>query len=79
MSAKSLDPDSPYYTSAQAAAYLRLSDDVLYRWRKDHVGPPWVQFVARRYHYPKDELHEWAKQQKPSTQPKAKRRKLKLA
>lgn len=49
---------SPLLNSREVAAYLKLSESTLSRWRTDQKGPPFVQMggVTR---YRVDALDEW--------------------
>ena len=37
-----LQSSEQYLTAAQAAAYLRIPQTALTRWREDRIGPPWI-------------------------------------
>lgn len=51
--------ESPFFTAPQLAAYLHVSPDVLYKWRRNGEGPPLCQVVARRYLYRKTDVEVW--------------------
>ena len=74
MAAKSPDPQSPFFTPAQLAAYLKLSDDVLYKWRLNGEGPRFIQLVPRRFLYRKTDVEEWLERQRKVSILKPKRR-----
>lgn len=72
---ESQSPDSPFYTPAQLAAYLKLSDDSLQKMRLSGTGPPWVQLVPRRYLYRKIDVEEWLAKRRKRVATKIHRRK----
>jgi hypothetical protein len=49
------------WTAAQAAAYLHVTDDVLYRWRLSGEGPPFLIVPGRqKYRYRPVVVRQWA-------------------
>lgn len=68
-------PDSsPFYTPTQLAAYLKVSNDVVYKQRKFGGGPPFIQVIPRRFLYRKTDVEEWlAERRKLIVSPKPKR------
>ena len=51
-------PESAYYSTAEAAAYLGFPESTLRYWRAAGAGPPSAR-LGRRVVYPKDRLREW--------------------
>lgn len=47
--ARSRRPVSPLLDSREVAAYLKVSESTLSRWRTDHTGPPFLRLggIAR--------------------------------
>lgn len=58
--AKNPSVESPYFTAAEAAAYLRLEESTLnaMRWRKE--GPNWRKHGGKVV-YHKDALDRWSR------------------
>lgn len=50
---------SPFLIQPEAAAFLRVSERTLERWRVEGGGPPFRRF-GRRVVYARDDLEEWA-------------------
>ncbi len=50
--------ESPWLTTAQTAAYFRISEKTLKRMRKDGTGPPFHS-VGRSIRYHIDEVMAW--------------------
>ncbi|WP_217356425.1 helix-turn-helix transcriptional regulator [Ruegeria arenilitoris] len=46
----------------EAATYLGVTDETLYRWRKDATGPKYSQPNARVIRYLRDDLIEWMRE-----------------
>jgi predicted DNA-binding transcriptional regulator AlpA len=46
--------------TAQCAAFLGKSPDILYEWRRDRKGPPFLHLSARSIMYDRDTVIEWA-------------------
>lgn len=46
--------------TAQCAAFLGKSPDILYEWRRDRKGPPYLHLSARSIMYDRDSVIEWA-------------------
>ena len=53
--------ETPWMTTAEAAAYLRRSPLTLANWRREKVGPPWHQPGGEHGNiiYHRDELAAW--------------------
>lgn len=62
--------ESPFYTTAEAARYLRLEESTLnaMRWRKE--GPPWRKHGGKVL-YHKDDLDRWSEER--DSRPKSER------
>lgn len=52
-------------TPAQAAAFLRVTTETLFRWRKDGSGPRYSQPNARIVRYLRDDLIAFLKENRP--------------
>lgn len=50
--------------TAQAAAFLGKSPDILYEWRRDQKGPPYLHISSRSIMYDRDDLIAWVQQHK---------------
>jgi len=46
--------------TAQCAAFLGKSPDILYEWRRDRKGPPYLHLSSRSILYDRDSVIEWA-------------------
>jgi excisionase family DNA binding protein len=46
-------------TTKQLAEYLNLSEQVLYLWRKQKKGPPYITVGAKFIRYRKNDVEEW--------------------
>ncbi len=46
--------------TAQCAAFLSKSPDILYEWRRDRKGPPFLHLSSRSILYDRDSVIEWA-------------------
>jgi predicted DNA-binding transcriptional regulator AlpA len=46
--------------TAQCAAFLGKSPDILYEWRRDRKGPPFLHLSARSIMYDRDTVIAWA-------------------
>ena len=46
--------------TAQCAAFLGKSPDILYEWRRDRKGPPFLHLSSRSILYDRDSVIEWA-------------------
>lgn len=46
--------------TAQCAAFLGKSPDILYEWRKARKGPPFLHISPRSIMYDRDSVIEWA-------------------
>jgi predicted DNA-binding transcriptional regulator AlpA len=46
--------------TAQCAAFLGKSPDILYEWRRDRKGPPYLHVSSRSILYDRDAVIEWA-------------------
>jgi hypothetical protein len=53
--------ETPWMTTAEAAAYLRRSPLTLANWRREKIGPPWHQPAGERGNvmYHREELDAW--------------------
>lgn len=51
----------PLMTPAQTADFLSRSEEILYRWRKDRQGPPFLHVTSRSIYYDRDEVIAWAR------------------
>ena len=49
-------------TPKECAAYLEVTDETLFRWRKDGFGPPYSQPNSRIVRYLRSEVVEWLKE-----------------
>jgi hypothetical protein len=59
---QTIDPPT-FLTPKETAAFLRLSDVTLARWRIEGIGPPYRKF-GRRVVYARPDLVAWADSQK---------------
>ena len=50
-------------TTAEAARFLSVTDETLFRWRKDGVGPSYSQPNSRVIRYLHEDLLAWMKEQ----------------
>jgi hypothetical protein len=59
--------ETPWMTTAEAAAYLRRSPLTLANWRREKIGPPWHQPGGERGNvmYHRDELDAWQRGSPP--------------
>lgn len=48
-------------TPAQCAEFLQRSEEVLYLWRKERTGPPFLHITSRTVLYDRDDVLEWAR------------------
>lgn len=48
-------------TPAQCAEFLQRSEEVLYLWRKERSGPPYLHITSRTVLYDRDDVLEWAR------------------
>ena len=46
--------------TSQCAAFLGKSPDILYEWRRDRKGPPYLHLSSRSILYDRDTVIEWA-------------------
>lgn len=46
--------------TAQCAAFLGKSPDILYEWRRDKKGPPYLHLSSRSIMYDRDAVIAWA-------------------
>lgn len=46
--------------TAQCAAFLGKSPDILYEWRRDRKGPPYLHLSSRSIMYDRDAVIAWA-------------------
>ena len=49
-------------TSREAAQFLSVTDETMFRWRKDGVGPSYSQPNSRIVRYLRDDLVEWMRE-----------------
>ena len=49
-------------TPREAADFLSVTDETLFRWRKDGVGPKYSQPNSRIVRYLRDDLISWVKE-----------------
>lgn len=55
-----IDTDWPeVLTTKQAAAFLGVTFDTLYRWRTEKIGPPYLELGPRTIQYPLEKLKAW--------------------
>jgi len=52
----------------EIAAYLQISEDLIYRWAQKGKIP--VSKIGNQWRFNKEEVEEWAKSQRPRKQPK---------
>ncbi|MEP1768192.1 MAG: hypothetical protein ABJJ53_16320 [Sulfitobacter sp.] len=45
---------------AQCAGFLGKSPDILYEWRRDRKGPPYLHLSSRSIMYDRDAVIKWA-------------------
>jgi len=50
-------------TTTEAARFLSVTDETLFRWRKDGVGPSYSQPNSRVVRYLHQDLLDWMKEQ----------------
>ncbi|TDL78110.1 DNA-binding protein [Palleronia sediminis] len=50
--------------TAQCAAFLGMSPDRLYEWRKERIGPPYMHLSARSILYEREAVIAWAQSHK---------------
>lgn len=55
---------SPFLTTAQAAAYLGVSHDVMYQHRINGTGPPFVQVSPNIFKYRPEDIDRWYDEQR---------------
>ena len=61
LSAQILGVSAPkLMNTAQCAAFLGKSPDILYEWRRDRKGPPFLHLSSRSILYDRDSVIEWA-------------------
>ena len=48
-------------TPAQCAEYLNRSEEVLYLWRKQQSGPPFLHISSRTILYDREDVLAWAR------------------
>jgi len=48
-------------TPAQCAQYLNRSEEVLYLWRKERTGPPFLHISSRTILYDREDVLDWAR------------------
>lgn len=48
-------------TPAQCAQYLNRSEEVLYLWRKQQSGPPFLHISSRTILYDREDVLAWAR------------------
>ncbi len=58
----------PLMTPAQTADFLSKSEEVLYLWRKERTGPPFLHVTSRSIFYDRDEVLAWARSHRVETQ-----------
>jgi predicted DNA-binding transcriptional regulator AlpA len=46
--------------TAQCAAFLGMSPDRLYEWRRERIGPPYLHLSSRSILYDRDAVIAWA-------------------
>ncbi|MFF7329747.1 helix-turn-helix domain-containing protein [Streptomyces sp. NPDC008150] len=59
MTTKLKPPPRGWLWSEDAADYLGVHFTTLYRWRRDHIGPPHMRHGQRRYRYRIADLDAW--------------------
>lgn len=64
---KAADGFPPLMTPAQTAAFLSKSEEVLYLWRKERTGPPFLHVTTRSIFYDRDEVIAWARAHRVET------------
>ena len=47
-------------TTPQCADFLGLGKDIMFEWRKNGEGPPYLHITARTLRYDRDAVFEWA-------------------
>ncbi|MEP6018215.1 MAG: helix-turn-helix domain-containing protein [Paracoccaceae bacterium] len=57
----------PLMTPAQTADFLSKSEEVLYVWRKERTGPPYLHVTSRSIFYDRDEVIAWARSHRVET------------
>lgn len=57
----------PLMTPAQTADFLSKSEEVLYLWRKERTGPPFLHVTSRSIYYHRDEVIAWAQSHRVET------------
>lgn len=57
----------PLMTPAQTAGFLSKSEEVLYLWRKERRGPPFLYVTSRSIFYDRDEVIAWARSHRVET------------
>lgn len=48
-------------TPAQCAQYLNRSEELLYLWRRDKEGPPFLHISSKTILYDREDVLEWAR------------------
>lgn len=64
---KTCEQFPPLMTPAQTADFLSKSEEVLYLWRKERTGPPYLHVTSRSIFYDRDELLAWARSHRVET------------
>ncbi len=64
---KATDRFPPLMTPAQCADFLSKSEEVLYLWRKERTGPPYLHVTSRSIFYDREDVLAWARAHRVET------------
>lgn len=52
-------------TTKECAAFMSVTEETLFRWRKDGFGPPYSQPNVRVIRYNRDDVVAWMQEHRP--------------
>ncbi|WP_158308156.1 helix-turn-helix transcriptional regulator [Roseobacter litoralis] len=56
-----VEPNEKLMTTPECAEFLGVGKDVMFEWRKNGEGPPYLHMTARTIRYDRDDVLAWAR------------------